>query len=83
MNSRHRTNDAGWKKPSSVADGSSRVATTIGRVTPQVQVSDVEHVLLVPRMVAIAVADLRDLRGQLGAHRDAIVAALDYLFLGV
>jgi len=32
---------------------------------------------------AIAAGDLRELRGQLIAHRDAIVAALDYLFLGV
>jgi toxin CcdB len=60
-----------------------RVAATVGRVTPQVRVSDIDHVLLVPRMSAIAVADLRELRGRLTAHRDAIVAALDYLFLGV
>jgi hypothetical protein len=34
-------------------------------------------------MAAVAAGDLRELRGQLLAHREAIVAALDYLFLGV
>ena len=34
-------------------------------------------------MTAIASADLHDLRGQLAPYRDAIVAALDYLFVGV
>jgi len=60
-----------------------RLAGTAGRLTPHVRVSNVEHVLLVPSMTAIASGDLRDLRGQLLAHREAIVAALDYLFLGV
>ena len=48
-----------------------------------VRVLDVEHVLIVPAMTAIAAGDLREARGQLTRHRDAIVAALDYLFLGV
>jgi len=48
-----------------------------------VRVSDVDHVLLVPSMTAIAAGDLREHRGQLTAHRESIVAALDYLFLGV
>jgi toxin CcdB len=60
-----------------------RLAGTAGRLTPHVRVSGVDHVLLVPSMAAIAAGDLRDLRGQLIAHREAIVAALDYLFLGV
>jgi mRNA-degrading endonuclease toxin of MazEF toxin-antitoxin module len=60
-----------------------RLTGTAGRLTPHVRVLDVDHVLLVPSMTAIAAADLRELRGQIGAHRDAIVAALDYLFLGV
>lgn len=60
-----------------------RLTGTVGRLTPHVRVSDVDHVLLVPSMTAITAADLRELRGQLGAYRDAIVAALDYLFLGV
>lgn len=61
----------------------SRLPGTVGRLTPHVRVSDLDHVLLVPAMAAIAAADLRELRGRLTAHREAIVAALDYLFLGV
>lgn len=60
-----------------------RLSGTAGRLTPHVSVSDVAHVLLVPAMTAIAAGDLREPRGQLGAYREAIVAALDYLFLGV
>ena len=61
----------------------SRLTGTLGRMTPHVRVSDVDHVLLVPGMAAMAAGDLRELRGRLVAHREAIVAALDYLFLGV
>jgi hypothetical protein len=60
-----------------------RLTGSAGRLTPHVRVSDVDHVLLVPSMAAISAGDLRELRGQLIAHREAIVAALDYLFLGV
>ena len=60
-----------------------RLAGSVGRLTPCVRVGDVEHVLLVPNMTGIASRELRELRGQLVAHREEIVAALDYLFLGV
>lgn len=60
-----------------------RLTGTVGRLTPHVRVSDVDHVLLIPNMAGVAARDLRELRGQLKAHRDPIVAALDYLFLGV
>jgi toxin CcdB len=60
-----------------------RVPGSVGRSTPHVMVSDVEHVLFVPKMTAVPAADLRELRGQLSQHRESIVAALDYLFLGV
>src|SRR5262249_5741014 len=60
-----------------------RLTGTIGRLTPHVRVLDVDHVLLVPSMAAVSANDLRELRGQLTVYRDAIVAALDYLFLGV
>ena len=60
-----------------------RLVGTAGRLTPHVRVSDVDHVLLVPNLAAIDANDLRDLRGHLAAHREMIVAALDYLFLGV
>jgi hypothetical protein len=60
-----------------------RLTGSAGRLTPHVRISEVDHVLLVPSMAAVAAGDLRELRGQLVADRDAIVAALDYLFLGV
>jgi hypothetical protein len=60
-----------------------RLTGTAGRLTPHVRVSEVDHVLLVPNLAAIHAKDLRELRGHLRVHRDAIVAALDFLFLGV
>jgi toxin CcdB len=60
-----------------------RTTGTTGRLTPYVRVANVDHVLLVPGMLAVPAGDLREQRGQLIAHREAIVAALDYLFLGV
>jgi hypothetical protein len=43
----------------------------------------VEHVLRVPRMTSVAAADLRITKAQLTIYRDAIVSAIDFLFLGV
>jgi toxin CcdB len=60
-----------------------RMATVAGRLTPVVKVTGVDHVLLVPRMSAIAGADLRVAKGSLVASRDDILAAIDFLFLGV
>jgi toxin CcdB len=60
-----------------------RMMGTIGRLTPVVKVAGVDHVLLIPRMTAVAAADLRVLKDTLIAHRGDIVAALDYLFIGV
>ena len=45
--------------------------------------ANVKHVLLVPRMTAIAATDLRTVIDRLTAFRSDVVAALDYLFLGV
>ncbi|HLS82964.1 MAG TPA: CcdB family protein [Steroidobacter sp.] len=56
---------------------------TAGRLTPHVKVLGVEHVLVVPSMTAIAAADLRESRDDIASHRHDIVAALDFLFLGV
>lgn len=61
----------------------SRLPGTVGRMTPHVELDGVEHVLLVPALTAVLGSDLRQPRGQLVAYRDQIVAALDYLFLGV
>jgi toxin CcdB len=60
-----------------------RMAKLAGRLTPVVSVGGVEHVMLVPRMTSVASAELRVTRAQLSAHRDDIVMALDFLFLGV
>lgn len=60
-----------------------RMTGTVGKLTPVVKVANVEHVLLVPRMTALAATDLRTTIDQLTAYRSDIVAALDYLFLGV
>ena len=60
-----------------------RVTGSAGRLMPYVKVSGVEHLVFVQYVSAVAVDDLRDLRGQLAPYREVIVAALDYLFLGV
>jgi toxin CcdB len=56
--------------------------STAGKLTPHVSVAGVDYVVLVPNMTAMPVTDLRTAHGKLTAHRDAIVAALDYLFSG-
>lgn len=60
-----------------------RLAGTTGRLTPHVKIAGIDHVLVVPSMTAVRAEDLRELRGQLAPYRDEIVAALDFLFLGV
>lgn len=60
-----------------------RLAGSAGRLTPHVKVANVDHVLLVPALAAVRADDLREPRAQLTAYRAEIVAALDYLFLGV
>lgn len=60
-----------------------RLEGSVGRMTPHVDVGGAAYVLLVPALAAIHTEDLREHRGQLGRYRDEIVAALDFLFLGV
>lgn len=60
-----------------------RLGGTVGRLTPHVEVDGSSHVLVVPAMTGVFADDLRDRRGELTRFRDEIVAALDYLFLGV
>jgi toxin CcdB len=60
-----------------------RMAKLAGRLTPVVSVGGVEHVMLVPRMTSVPATELRIPRAQLTAHRDDIVLAIDFLFLGV
>jgi hypothetical protein len=52
-------------------------------MTPHVHVADGDHVVLIPALTAVRAEDLRQRRGELVRYRDEIVAALDYLFLGV
>ena len=56
---------------------------TAGRLTPHVTVLGVEHVLLVPGMSAIATMDLKERCDELRHYRNDIIAAIDFLFLGV
>lgn len=60
-----------------------RMPGVSGRLTPVVKVLGVEHVLLVPRMAPVGIVDLRGVKDQLLPYRDEIVAALDFLFLGI
>jgi toxin CcdB len=60
-----------------------RMPGVSGRLTPIVKVLGVEHVLLVPRLAPVGIADLHGVKDQLLPYRDDIVAALDFLFLGV
>jgi toxin CcdB len=60
-----------------------RIAGTAGRLTPVVKVASVDHVLLVPRMTSVPANDLRTVRDKLLLYRGEIVAAIDYLFIGV
>ncbi len=60
-----------------------RMAKLAGRLTPVVGVGGLAHVLLVPRMTSVAAVDLRIVKAQLAAHREDIVSAIDFLFLGV
>ena len=60
-----------------------RIPRAVGRLTPLIKVAEIEHVLLVPRMTSVAAADLKTRRGQLDEYRESIVAAIDFLFLGV
>jgi toxin CcdB len=60
-----------------------QLAGTAGRLTPHVTVLGVEHVLLVPSMSPIATMDLKERCDELRPYRNDIIAALDFLFLGV
>jgi hypothetical protein len=50
---------------------------------PRVVVEGQELNILVPGLTAVSVNELRKPVGSLAAEREAIVAALDFLFLGI
>jgi toxin CcdB len=54
-----------------------------GRVLPIVEFDGRPFVLLIPALTTLPVATLRTPAGSVSAYRDAIVQALDWLFLGV
>jgi toxin CcdB len=60
-----------------------RLPGSVGRLTPHVTLSKTDYVLLIPSMTAVLAADLRAPRGDIMRYRTEVVAALDYLFLGV
>jgi len=54
-----------------------------GRLTPIVRIANDAYVVWVHDMVAMRSSDLKRSKGDIGAARDAIKAALDYLFHGI
>jgi toxin CcdB len=55
----------------------------IDRLTPTVTFEGEKYLLLIPQLSGIAKADLGTRAGDLTRYRDEIVAALDFLFLGI
>jgi toxin CcdB len=56
--------------------------TLAGRLIPIVTVENQDYALLVPSLTALPVTDLRYVVANLADHREQIVAALGYLFIG-
>ncbi len=52
-----------------------------GRLMPLVQVESQDCVLLIPSLTNLPADDLQRVVDNVGARRDAILAALDYLFI--
>lgn len=52
-------------------------------LTPVVEVDGAKYLMLVPQLAGIAANDLGQIVGNLSAHRDEIVAAVDFLVTGV
>lgn len=61
----------------------SRLPGVVGRLTPHVRALDTDLVLVVPHLASVPSAELVESRGHLRDYRDAILAPVDYLFLGV
>jgi toxin CcdB len=60
-----------------------RLSGTAGRLTPHVKIDGVDYVVIVPGLTGVRTSDLRERRGEISSCRSDLVAALDYLFLGV
>ena len=57
--------------------------TLAGRLIPVVKVAEEDYALLVPSLTALPVTDLRHVVASLADDREGILAALDYLFIGL
>jgi toxin CcdB len=62
---------------------SSDLPALAGRATPVVALDGEEYALLIPWLTTLPGRDLRSPRGNVEAHRGEIVAAIDFLFLGI
>jgi toxin CcdB len=56
---------------------------SIKNLTPVVNVEGVKHLLLIPQLAGISIVELSQPIGDITAHREEIVAALDFLITGV
>jgi toxin CcdB len=55
----------------------------IDRLTPMITFEGEKYLLLIPQLSGIAKADLGIRAGDLSRYREEIVAALDFVFLGI
>jgi toxin CcdB len=54
-----------------------------GRLTPIVQIHEVDYVALIPTLTGVRSRDLRQRHSSIAAARSDLLAAIDYLFFGV
>jgi toxin CcdB len=52
-------------------------------LTPIVNVGGSQYLLLVPQLAGISINELGPLIGSIAAHRDEVIAAMDFLVTGV
>lgn len=79
----HKFADTGRERLVAPLAPRTQMPSTSGRLTPIVQVSGVEHVLLVPRISPVPAAHLRRVKDQIASYHPAITNAIDLLFLGI
>lgn len=63
--------------------GKAQVGSIGGKLMPVVELGGREFVLLMPSITNVPANELRGPVGNLAASRDRIVAAIDWMFLGV
>lgn len=60
-----------------------RMRSNALRVTPIITIDGAEHLVLVPALTGVRARDLRDSIGSFASERQALLAAVDYLFFGI